>query len=82
MAGTFVWLDIGVVKKSFAIFDPRERITDVCLARANRFDFATFQFDARFVPLENAIVTEHFAIGDRFARHFAYAELATNERTR
>ena len=79
MAGTFVWLDIGVVKKSFAIFYACERIADVCLARADRFDLAAFQFDARLVALQNAIVTERFAIGDRFARHFAYAELATNE---
>ena len=52
MAGALVRLNVGVVKKRFAIFDARERIADVCLACADRFDLAAFQLDARFVAIE------------------------------
>ena len=69
VAGFFVWLDIGVIKKSLAIFDARECIADVRLACPDRFDLAPLQFDARFVALENAIIAERFAIDNRFARH-------------
>jgi hypothetical protein len=69
VAGFFVWLDIGVVKKGFAIFDSRERIADVRLACPDRFDFAPLQFDARFVSLKNPIIAERFAIDNRLSRH-------------
>ena len=42
VAGFFVRLDIGVIKKSFAIFDSRESIADVRLACPDRFDLAPF----------------------------------------
>src|SRR5437870_4130126 len=62
VARFLVWLDIGVIKKSFAIFDSREGIADVRLACSDRFDFAPFQLDARFVALENPIIAKRFAI--------------------
>ena len=62
VAGFFVWLDIGVIKKGFAVFDSRERIADVRLACPDRFDLAAFQLDARFVALENPIIAKRFAI--------------------
>ena len=52
MAGTFVRLNIGIVKERFAILDSRESVADICLACSDRFDLAAFQLDARFVTVE------------------------------
>src|SRR5947208_4926656 len=80
VAGAFVGLNVSVVKESFAVFDSRESVADVCFASADGFDFTAFQFDARFVAVQNAIVAKRFAIGDRFARHIAYGpQLAKRE---
>src|SRR6266404_3597466 len=42
VAGFFVGLNIGVVEKRFAVFDPRERIIDIRFAPADRLYFAPF----------------------------------------
>lgn len=62
VTGAFVGLNVGVVKESFVVFDSRERIADICLARSDRFDLAAFQFDACFVALENAIVAKRLRL--------------------
>src|SRR5918996_392691 len=69
VAGAFVRLNIGVVKKGFAIFDSRESIADVCFARANGFNLAPLQLDASFVALENVIIAQRLAINNRLRRH-------------
>src|SRR5438094_1562163 len=74
VAGFFVWLDIGVIKKSFAIFDSRESITDVRFACSDRFDFASLEFDARFVAIKNVIIAKRFAIDNRFSPHVQTAQ--------
>src|SRR6266436_3058577 len=78
VTGAFVGLNVGVVKESFVVFDSRERIADICLARSDRFDLAAFQFDACFVAVENAIVAKRFAIGNRFACHSARTSSSRN----
>ena len=69
MAGFFVWLDIAVVKKSFAVFDSRECIADVHLACADLFDLTAFQLDASFVAVKDVIIAKRFAIDNRFSGH-------------
>jgi hypothetical protein len=69
VAGAFVRLNVGVVKKRFAVFDSREGIADVCLACPDRFDLATLKLNAGFITLENTVVAERLAINDGFARH-------------
>jgi hypothetical protein len=69
VAGAFVGLNIGVIKKGFAIFDSRESIADVCLACADGFDLAALQLDASFVALENVIIAQRLTINNRLRRH-------------
>ena len=72
VAGAFVRLNIGVIKKGFAIFNSRKSIANICLARADGFNLATPQLDARFVALENVIIAQCFAIDDRLSRHIVH----------
>jgi hypothetical protein len=69
VAGAFVRLDIRIVKECFAILDSGESVADICLARSNRFNLAAFELNARFVTLENMIITKGFAIGNRLSSH-------------
>src|SRR5438270_6685309 len=69
MARAFVRLDIGIIKKRFALLDADERVGDVGLAGADRFYFAAFEFDAGFVALEDVKIAERFAVEDRLGRH-------------
>ena len=76
MAGAFVRLNIGVVKKGFAIFDSRESIADVCLAGADGFDLAALQLDTGFVALKNVIIAQRLAINNRLRRHTKHRQIA------
>ena len=71
VAGALVGLNVGILKERFAVLDSRERVTDVGLARADRFDFAALQLDARFVTVNDVIITQRFAIDDGFSCHVA-----------
>ena len=69
VARFFVRLNIGVVEKRFTVLDPSERIVDVGFAGADRFYFAAFQLDTRFVTIENVKIAECLTIEDRLGGH-------------
>ena len=69
MAGALIWLNVGVVEKSFAIFDAREGVTDVRFAGADGFDLTALQRDASLVALENVIIAQRLAIKNRLGSH-------------
>src|SRR6266404_1300114 len=69
MAGALIWLNVGVVEKSFAIFDAREGVTDIRLASADGFNLTAFQLDASLVALENVIIAQCLAIENRLGSH-------------
>ena len=74
VTGAFVRLNVGIVEKCFAFFDPSEGIVDVGFTGANRFDLASLQLDAGLVAFENVKVAERFAIENGFGRHEFEAE--------
>src|SRR6266849_4873502 len=69
MAGALIWLNVGVVEKSFAIFDAREGVTDVRFASTDGFDLTALQLDASLVALENVIIAQRLAIKNRLGSH-------------
>ena len=71
VAGTLVGLNVGIVKERLAVFDSRERVTDIGLSRADRFNLAAFQLDARFVTIKDVIIPQRFTIDDGFSCHIA-----------
>ncbi len=69
MAGALIRLNVGVVEKSFAIFDASEGVTDVRFASADGFDLTALQLDASLVALENVIIAQRLAIKNRLGSH-------------
>src|SRR5262249_21836490 len=69
VAGALVGLNVGVVEERFAVLDSRERVTDIGLASADRFNLAALQFDARFVAVNDVIIPQRFAIDYRLSCH-------------
>src|SRR5690349_2500993 len=72
----FVRLNICVIEKRFAIFDPREGVTDVGFPGPDRLYFAALEFDAGFVALENMKIAQSLAIKDRLGGHESRAKRA------
>jgi len=62
MARPLVRLDICVVQKYFAVFDPSESIVQVRQAASNRLDFGAAEFDSCLDPVDNVVVMERSTI--------------------
>ena len=69
MTGLRVGLDIGVVKKGFALVDAGEGIADVRLAGANRLYLAAFELNPSFVAIEDVKIAQGLAINYRLGSH-------------
>jgi hypothetical protein len=69
VTGTFVRLDICVVKVDFVILDSREGVIKVRKPGADRFDLRSLQFDTSLYLFENLIVMERTAIGCDLGGH-------------
>ena len=74
VARLFVGLNIGVVEKDFALFNPGKGVADVRFAGANGFNFAALQLDSRLVPIEDVKIAKSLAIEDRLSRHTVQAD--------
>ena len=69
VTGTFVRLDICVVKINLVILHSREGVIQVCESGADGFDLRSLQFDSSLYPFENLIVMERTAIGCDLGGH-------------
>ena len=58
VASPFVRLDVRVVKECFLVFDPREGVTQVGKAGADRFYFGAGEADTGFDLFQDLIVME------------------------
>ena len=63
MAGSFVRLNVSVIKKGFAILDAGKRIANIRFAGADRFYFGAFELDTGLVSLEYVKIAQRLAIG-------------------
>ena len=69
VTGTFVRLNICVVKVDFVILDSREGVIKVRESGADGFDLRSLQFDTSLYLFENLIVMVRTAIGCDLGGH-------------
>jgi hypothetical protein len=69
MAGPFVRLNIRIVQKEFAVFDPRKRIVQVRQAGSDGFDFGSAEFNSSLYFIEDLIVVVRPAIRSNLRGH-------------
>jgi len=69
MARAYVWLNIGVVQKDFAVLDFRERVVQVRQAGSNRFDLGAAKFNSCLDLVEDLVVMECSAIRNDLRGH-------------
>src|SRR4051795_3552691 len=69
VTGALVGLDIRIVEKGLAVLDSGKSIADVGFTGADRLYFASLQFDAGLVALDDVKITESLPIENRLGRH-------------
>jgi hypothetical protein len=69
MAGAIVRLDIGIVQKYFAVFDPGERVIEIGKSGSDRFDFGALQFDPSLDLVKDMVIVKRTPVGDDLNGH-------------
>jgi hypothetical protein len=69
MARAFVWLNIGVVQKDFAVLDSRKRVVQVRQAGSNRFDLGAAEFNPCLDLVEDLVIVKRSAIRNDLRGH-------------